>query len=1048
MPHHPSVPATRLSNIIACLTQAVATLNELHDAFHTPFVQAISTTTLALIAEIQDVQRNRDTCIDLLESIHGLLYAIITAQMKSEMLSPAILHNIGRFSETLHKMHLFVEAQQDGNRLRHFFRRSEMTTLLRDCRAGLQQAIEAVKIESYVSLLTDVSSVQERAHKLHNDLLELISTLSEWTGTEELSSRVTSTQTSSISFSLLPSKPQIFHGRESEISCIIETFAQDSPRIAILGSGGMGKTSLARTVLHHPDIVATYQNRFFVGCDSATTSIELAALIASHVGLKPGKNLTTAVIRYFFSCPTCLLVLDNLETPWESADSRAGVEEFLSLLTDIPHLALIITMRGAERPGKVKWSHPFLAPLGPLPADAAHETFIDIADDFHSSRDIDKLLLLTDGMPLAVDLLAHLVDHEGCSSVLTRWESEKTSLISGGYDKRSSLDASIGLSLSSPRITAFPGAQHLLGLLSILPDGLSDVELLQSDLSLDNILVCKSALLKTSLAYYDNKMRLRVLAPIRDHMQYTHPAPYAVVHAAATHFSFLLDLYHQYQGSIWAAKYVDNITCNLGNIQSLLKWCLRRDNPDLAHAIHCVLSLNRFSRITGRGWSPLINEIHHVLPQPSDSRLEAVFITEVFHTRTYKPVVHPLQLIDQAKANFLELNDPVLESRFYIAVGNYWMYQANNIPTATKCFETAVSLSASNTEQHANSLINLSRIKWTTGEYRASQIHAREAQRLCQLSGNLYEGARALHNEVLASLSLGDYKLCVLLCHRARQHLSLCGMSASVLDLNISSSEAEVHLLKTEYLEAHAIYSQTAHSASVEQDPFNYAFCLLNISVIDVATGAEAHGVHQKLEKAATTFSTMKYPAGMLYCEMIQADLGLRQGNKLAAKTIFQKCLSSSWENSSEIVTYCLERLSDISLWDPSDAWVSEWTIVYLGYSMKSQNRLGLYKALSLLADLFISERDDNTAQSILIVSLEGFTQMDVHRSRAKCMLELADIAKRKGDLERAVALWKYARPLFQRSRQAREIARIDTTLAMMKEPPLTLRGALLMDQV
>ncbi|KAJ6503794.1 hypothetical protein C8R45DRAFT_757466, partial [Mycena sanguinolenta] len=384
----------------------------------------------------------------------------------------------------------------------------------------------------------------------------------------------------------LPPKPQIFHGRDFEMNCIIETFTQDEPRISILGPGGMGKTSLARAVLHHPDIVAKYPNRFFVGCDSATTSVELAALVGSHVGLKPGRNLNTAVIRYFRSSPTCLLILDNLETPWEPVDSRSSVEEFLSLLTDIPHLTLMastcywilddyITMRGAERPGKVKWSHPFLPPLTPLPADAAHEMFMDIADDFHPSEDIDKLLLLTDGMPLAVNLLAHLVDHEGCSSVLTRWESEKTSLISGGYDKRSSLDASIGLSLASSRITSLPGAQQLLGLLSILPDGLSDVELLQSGLPIANILACKSALLKTSLAYHDNKMRVRVLAPIRDHMQHTHPAPAAVAHAAATHFSLLLDFYHQYQGSISAGKYVDSITCNLGNIQSLVKWRLQ-----------------------------------------------------------------------------------------------------------------------------------------------------------------------------------------------------------------------------------------------------------------------------------------------------------------------------------------------------------------------------------------------------------------------------------------------------------------------------------------
>jgi hypothetical protein len=37
------------------------------------------------------------------------------------------------------------------------------------------------------------------------------------------------------------------------------------------------------------------------------------------------------------------LVVDNLETPWEPIQSRSGIEEFISLLTDISHLALIVS---------------------------------------------------------------------------------------------------------------------------------------------------------------------------------------------------------------------------------------------------------------------------------------------------------------------------------------------------------------------------------------------------------------------------------------------------------------------------------------------------------------------------------------------------------------------------------------------------------------------------------------------------------------------------------------------------------------------------------
>jgi hypothetical protein len=90
-------------------------------------------------------------------------------------------------------------------------------------------------------------------------------------------------------------------------------------------------------------------------------------------------------------------------------------------------------------------------------------SYIDITDGSSSDEDMKQLLQFTDNMPLAVDLIAHLVDYEGHTNVLTRWGTEKTSLLSAGDDRRSNLDASIRVSLSSPRITS--GAKDLLSLL-------------------------------------------------------------------------------------------------------------------------------------------------------------------------------------------------------------------------------------------------------------------------------------------------------------------------------------------------------------------------------------------------------------------------------------------------------------------------------------------------------------------------------------------------------------------------------------------------------
>ncbi|KAJ7482455.1 P-loop containing nucleoside triphosphate hydrolase protein, partial [Mycena latifolia] len=315
------------------------------------------------------------------------------------------------------------------------------------------------------------------------------------------------------SISMLPAKPKIFHGRESELKKVVDILQQESPRITILGAGGMGKTSLAKAALHHPDIAAKYEQCFFIVSDSVTTSVELSGLIGEHIGFEPAKDLTKQVIQYFATTGPSLLILDNLETSWEPLESRAGVEELLSKLTDVPHLALMITMRGAEWPSKVHWTRPFLAPLKPLSDVAARDTFFAIAEDVHDSKDVNEVLLLTDNMPLAVDLMAHAVDVEGsCSAVLARWKSEKTSLLSSGNDRKFNLDTSITISLSSSRMST--GAKDLLSLLSILPDGLSDIELAQSKLSINDIMTCKATLLATSLAYIDDKRRLKSLAPI------------------------------------------------------------------------------------------------------------------------------------------------------------------------------------------------------------------------------------------------------------------------------------------------------------------------------------------------------------------------------------------------------------------------------------------------------------------------------------------------------------------------------------------------------
>ncbi|KAJ7779617.1 P-loop containing nucleoside triphosphate hydrolase protein [Mycena metata] len=418
---------------------------------------------------------------------------------------------------------------------------------------------------------------------------------------------------------MLPAEPQIFYGHDSELAEILELFSQGTPRIAILGAGGMGKTSLARTVVHHQEITTKYvENWFFVVCDTASSKTELAGIIGAHLGLKPGKDLTRAILQRFSSNPPSLLILDNLETVWEPVESREEIEKFLSLLADINSPALVITMRRAERPSRVQWTRPFIPPLPPLAQDAARKMFIDIADDKHLVGEVDQVLSLTNNMPLSISLLAHLVDAEGCLQILSRWETKKTSLISEGYDKRSNLELSISLSLSSPRITSVPHSQDLLALLSMLPDGLSDVELKQTKFPIKDIPRCKAALLCTALAYTDAHKRLKVLVPIREYMGRLFPPSHQMIQSLSKHFHALLESSTAALGTKSGKALLDRITSNYSNIENILRTGLKNEFHNIVDLFHCICDFNRFSMRIGRGVTLLLREITNLLPSLDD----------------------------------------------------------------------------------------------------------------------------------------------------------------------------------------------------------------------------------------------------------------------------------------------------------------------------------------------------------------------------------------------------------------------------------------------
>ncbi|KAJ7030855.1 hypothetical protein C8F04DRAFT_1365443 [Mycena alexandri] len=1044
MPRQATITEARLNNVSTCLTITVNTLNVLVNNLKMSGLEAILNTTQSLLKMVQTIKQDKDDCAELFEHIHQVLSAIIGVYIKSDTgaeLPPSTLNQIAKFTDvfrTLHGVHTFVEAQQSGSKVKKFFRQGELSTLFRHCTAELQQGLEffqaSAKLKTTADVMADTTKLRDQAEVRHQEVLDIIEAMSSSDSASSISKIYSGSYTSSTSISMLPAEPKIFHGRDSELAEILKLFSQGTPRIAILGAGGMGKTSLARTALHHEQITTKYQeNRFFITCDTASSKAELAGLIGAHLGMKPGKDLTQPVLRHLDNSPPSLLILDNLETPWEPLESRKEIEEFLSLLTDISSVALMVTMRGAERPAKVQWTRPFLLPLGPLPQEAARKMFIDVADDRHSMEEVDQVLHLTDNMPLSISLLAHLVDMEDCSTILSRWEREKTSLISEGYDKRSNLELSISLSFSSPRISSMPHSQDLLALLAILPDGLSDAELKQSQFPVEDILGCKAALLRTALAYTDNYKHLKVLVPIREYMQKLFPPTDQMIRPLLVHFHELLEVYATALGKESGAFLISRITSNYTNIQNILPYGLRLGYPDMTNSVYSMCNFDRFSRRIGREATLPRHNITSLLSSMDDDRLKVTFIAELFNFNIsrFPSISQPETLIAQATDYLKHLTDLKLGSRFHSRVASYYGEYHHDMTKALNHSQISLSLARASGDyrRQSEALHLLSSIEWMCGNYLPGQAYAQEGQKLAKISGDLYQESRGIYYETICSEALGDYKHCISLSTRGRTLLNLCGMSSGHLNLNLLTCQAEVHRHKSEYNEAHQIQTQILQETT--HNPYQHAFTLLSISELEVLMGSSDDEIQRKIDASKAIFEREGFTRGVTACECTQADLNLREGD--ISTSLFCKCLKSGWGSFDDAVTYCLERLGNYSRWEGSQHPLS-WTTVFLAHSLKGKQRLGIHKALQFLGDVFLKANDEVTAISLFTLALEGFTNMDVNQSRAECIIRLGDISKKNADLLKALELYESARPLFECASQVKQVQDIDERLAEISE--------------